>query len=284
MFDWPDPLVAEIAERRCIAFIGAGFSHQAKSNSKVSPPLWSVFLDHLMAKMHTATQKQFAVDLIKTERYLDAAEVIKRDMIAAEYNAFLQQELRDPNFQPSKSHEYLRELDLSVVITTNYDTIYEDCCRNGQSANLYNTIRYSDDGLLDDLRSTRRIIVKAHGCVSQQAKTVLTRSDYFTARQKYPSFFTILDAIFTTRTLLFIGYGLGDPDIQLVLENVALKTSTVCPHYLVTEAGRHPAIKESMSRSYNLHLLEHDAGAFHQVEESLKKLYELVVAYRQLHP
>ncbi len=284
MFDWPDPLVAEIAQRRCIPFIGAGFSHFSLGNAGVRPPLWKDFLEHLKQKMHTGAQKTFVDQLIAKERYLDAAELIRSDMMDAEYNSFLQEEFRNPDFRPAKVHELLRDLDLDIVVTTNYDTIYEDCCRAGAAASLYNTLRYHDGGLMDDIRSTRRVIIKAHGCVLAQQQTVLTRSNYFNARRLFPSFFQILDSLFTTNTLLFFGYGLGDPDIQLILENVALKAPTACPHYVVTEAGAHPALKAAMARSYNLHFLEHDAGQFQQVQIVLEKLLSAVTLYRRNHP
>ncbi len=284
MFQWPQPLIAEIAGRRCLAFIGAGFSRFSSNSSGEQPPLWGEFLSHLKDLMRTPSLRTLVDELVDKEKYLDAAEIIRSDMMDAEYNAFLQQEFRDPAFQPAKVHEYLRDLDLNVVITTNYDTIYEDCCRAGQVASLYNTVRYHDPGLMDDLRSTRRLIVKAHGCATSQQRTVLTRSSYFKARQEFPSFFSILDALFTTNTLLFLGYGLGDPDIQLLLENVALKAPTSCPHYVVTEAGKHPAVKAAMGRSYNLHFLEHDAGQFGQIEKGLAQLLSDVVDYRRTHP
>jgi hypothetical protein len=284
MFQWPQPLIAEVAQRRCIAFIGAGISHFSTGIGGARPPLWPVFLDHLKQKMHTPAQQGLVDQLVAKERYLDAAEVIRSDMLDAEYGAFLQQELRDPGFAPAKVHTLLRDLDLSVVVTTNYDTIYEDCCRNGKAANLYNTLRYHDDGLMNDLRSTRKVIIKAHGCVLAQQRTVLSRSSYFQARREFPAFFHILDSLFTTNTLLFLGYGLGDPDIQIVLENIAIKAPTSHPHYVVAAAGQHPAIKAAMQKSYNLHFLEHDEGNYGQVETALEALLAQVVDYRQKHP
>jgi hypothetical protein len=284
MFYWPEPLIAEIAQRRCIAFIGAGFSRFSTGDGGLHPPGWPDFLQHLKAKMHTPAQRAIVDQLVAKERYLDAAEIIRSDVKDPEYNAFLQQELRDPSFQPAKVHELLRDLDLSIVVTTNYDTIYEDCCRAGKAASLYNTLRYHDTGLMDDIRSTRKVIIKAHGCVLSQQKTILSRSSYFKARQDFPSFFQILDSLFTTNTLLFIGYGMGDPDIQMILENIALKTPSACPHYVVTEAGVHPALMAAMQKSYNLQFLEHDAGQYVQIEKGLATLLPEVVKYRANHP
>lgn len=285
MFAWPDTLVAEIAERRCAVFIGAGMSHFCfGKDGKTKPPLWPDFLQHLRSKMRTPAEQTTADHLIKERRFLEAAEIMKADVLDAEYNDFLWQEFKTPEFAHAKVHEHIRDLDTKIVITTNFDTIYEDCCRRGPAQASYNVVRYSDDHLLDELKSTRRLIVKVHGCVTQQQKTVLARSQYFTARRDFPGFFSVLDAIASTNTLLFLGYGLGDPDIQLVLENVAIRASTACPHYAVTEAGQHLALKRATRLAFNVEFLEHAAGQLLEVEQALGDLVGKVTLYRSMHP
>ena len=92
------------------------------------------------------------------------------------------------------------------------------------------------------LRSTTRVILKAHGCVSDPSKIVLSRGQYFEARRRYGYFYEILDAVFLTSTLLFVGCGLTDPDIQLVLENANISAPSTHPHYALVESNRHPEI------------------------------------------
>lgn len=284
MIVWPETLVAEIAERRCAIFIGAGMSRfSLGKDGTTRPSLWPNFLQHLRGKMRNPAEQANADGLLTERRFLEAAEIMKADVFDAEYNDFLWQEFKTPEFSHAKVHEFVRSLDTKIVITTNFDTIYEDCCRKGPAQASYNVVMYSDDHLLDQLKSTRRLIIKVHGCVTQQQKTILSRSQYFRARRAFPGFFSILDAIVSTNTLLFLGYGLGDPDIQLVLENVALKAPTACPHYAVTEAGQHLALKQATRLAFNVEFLEHAAGEFSEVEQALEELVNKVSQYRMTH-
>src|SRR5262249_19570379 len=147
------------------------------------------------------------------------AEVIFSNIVQPEIRDYLRRTFVHPGFQPTKIHEYILELDPKVVVTTNYDQIYDNFCKQGQATEGYSVLRYHDENILDEIRSTARVIIKAHGCLSDTTKIVLTRSQYFKAKQSYPSLYSILDSLFLVNTVLFVGCGLTDPDIQLVLEN-----------------------------------------------------------------
>lgn len=283
MITWPPSLISEIAERRCIIFLGAGASHTSVSKDGTQkPPLWNDFLRKLLDAMHDTGKIAIVKELIAKENYLDAAEIIRTDVNKPDYNLLIWNIFHTPEYKPSLLHELIRDLDVKTVITTNYDKIYESCCDNGGSG--YNTCAFYQGHLVNDLKSNKRLVIKAHGCVSDAAKTILTRSDYFNARRDYGNFYHILDSLFVTNTLLFIGYSLGDPDIRLILENVNIATQSICPHYAVVEEGMHDALKTSMKMSYNVQLLEHSTGKYTDIIDALKKLLQDVEVYRETHP
>ncbi|MBY0585805.1 SIR2 family protein, partial [bacterium] len=110
-----------------------------------------------------------------------------------------------------------------------------------------------------------------------------SRSQYFEQRRVYGNFFRVLDALFLSSSLLFIGYSLSDPDIQLVLENANIAAPASHPHYAVVADDVHPALKQSWSKAYNIHFLEFPAGNYNALNESVKELAERVVAFRANH-
>lgn len=62
-------------------------------------------------------------------------------------------------------------------------------------------------------------------------KIVLTKSVYFKEKQVFSNFYKVLDSLFLTNTLFFVGCNLSDPDIQLILENVTIsakRPSSLC--------------------------------------------------------
>ncbi|MCW2785662.1 MAG: hypothetical protein JWP74_2179 [Marmoricola sp.] len=224
-----------------------------------------------------------ALDLLKKGSALDAAQVMADGLGGADFAKFIRDTFETPAFVPSRLHELILEIDPKVVITTNYDTILDGLAQTGKAVAGYNTCRYHDSHLVNDLRSNRRIIIKAHGCVSDPQKVVLTRRQYFAAQRDYPPFFAALDAIFLTSTLLFVGTGFnGDPDIELLLQNGHISAPSDHPHYALVEEGRHPSVRMAIEETYNVKFLEYPKGAHDEVVKALEVLAEDVAAYRSV--
>lgn len=286
VFQWPDSLVAEIADRRCILFIGAGVSSGCIDAQGNNPPDWNTLLQSSLPLVVRQEDRDEAQRLIDREFFLDAAEIVFSNIGPPEIRDFFRRTFAIPSFQPTKMHEYIMELDPKVVVTTNYDQIYDNFCRQGQATEGYSVLRYHDENILDEIRSTARVIIKAHGCLSETAKIVLTRSQYFRAKQQYPCIYNILDSLFLVNTVLFIGCGLSDPDIQLVLENTNIAVPSNHPHYALVPTGRHPSFVQAIKRSYNIQLLEYETqnGDHTPAEIAIKELVDKVTAYRATYP
>lgn len=278
---WSESLLAEVAERRCVVVLGAGASASSTNASGVRPSSWESFLESGLKRVGNDDDREAAREQLAQRAYLDAAQILVDSLDSAEFGLFLRQELEDPGFQPSELHHLVLRIDPKVVITTNYDRIYESLVTGGPAAAGYNVCRYYDDYLVNDLRSNRRLIVKAHGCVSNPQKIVLTRRQYFEARRDYPQFFVALDAIFLTSTLLFIGSGFnGDPDIELLLQNVNISAPSQHTHFAIVEAGRHTSVRRAMEETHNIKFLEYPAGEHAEVIEALRALADDVDSYR----
>lgn len=280
---WPDSLVRELAAQRCIVFLGAGASAGCVSGMGARPPNWEEFLTRLIDKMRRPDEQHTARQLVGEKKFLEAAEIIRADVNAPDFAQFCRDQLLNPRFLPSEVHRAVLRIDPKIVITTNYDQIYEDLCRQGDAADGYNVSRYYESHLVSDLRSPVRLIVKAHGCVSDPSQIVLTRSSYFEQRRDFAQFFRVLDALFLCSSILFIGYSLSDPDIQLVLENANIAAPRAHPHYAVISSNVHPALKSSWEKAYNIDFLTFDAGDYAQLNSDLSALAEAVDAYRESH-
>jgi hypothetical protein len=160
-------------------------------------------------------------------------------------------------------------------VTTNFDTLYEDHCRQGDATHGYVVLNYYDHGLINRMRSPTRIIIKAHGCATAPEATILSKSDFFKARATYTAFFKALESLFLTHTLVFLGYSVSDPDIQLILENSTITASSDHPHYALMRRGLHPAIQAAFRRTYNIEILEFDPA--NDYAEFLACLQDLAV-------
>jgi hypothetical protein len=234
--------------------------------------------------MHEEGDKTLVDDLINKEKYLDAAEVMFGSISPADFTGFIRSEFVNPRFNPSNIHKAVLKIDPKIIITTNYDDIYDKYCREGEAIDGYNVCRYYESHLVSDLRSPVRQIIKAHGCVSDPSKIVLTRSQYFKEKLNFSNFYRVLDSLFLTNTLFFIGYSLSDPDIQLVLENVNISAESAHPHYALLPNNTHSAIKKSASKAFNIEFIEYESGNYKQVDEMINDLTGLVLESRERNP
>lgn len=282
--DWNKSFVEELAARRCIIFMGSGVSAGCTAvQQEKNPPDWASFLKLLLDHMPNGTDKDFASEEIEKEKFLDAAEVIISNISPPVFASILRNEFITPKYKPSGIHESILKIDPKIVITTNYDDIYDKYCANGDANSGYNVCRYYESHLINDLRSPVRSIIKAHGCVNDPSLAVLTKYQYFKARQDYPNFFKVLDALFITHTIFFIGYSLSDPDIQLLLENTNITAPSAHSHYLVMRKDKmHDALKTAAAKSYNLHFIEYTDHT--ELADGLKELSDLVIEKRQANP
>ncbi|EPO7715986.1 SIR2 family NAD-dependent protein deacylase [Klebsiella aerogenes] len=288
MINWPDSLIDELASRRCVIFIGSGASASAKKRNgenDVSPPTWAGLLKLLLERSpeDAIGSKENAESLLEKQNYLDCAEILRTTCLPrAEYNRCITQTFS--GYEPTGVHKAVEILDQKVVITTNFDTLYESLCRQGQGRDGYSVIRYYDDGLVARMRSPTRLIIKAHGCISEPEKTILTKSDFFNARSKYFGFFEALESIFLTHTILFIGYSVNDPEIQLILENNIITYPSANPHYATMSSGSHPSILAAFKNTNNIDILEYNPENNHEeLLDSLNNLGILVEERRAIH-
>lgn len=222
--------------------------------------------------------------LIAEKRFLDAAEVIVQNVVTADFTQAIRDTFVAPKYVHSPIHDAILLIDPKVVVTTNYDDIYDSYCRKGIAVNGYNVCRYYDRHLVADLRSPVRMIVKSHGCVSDSSQIVLSRSQYFKVRQDNASFYRVLDALFVTHTVLFLGYSLADPDIQLVLENANIAAESVHTHYALIGDDLSPELERAAAQAYNITFVKYPKGRHELAQTLVQSLAAEVAQFRMKNP
>jgi hypothetical protein len=128
MIVWPNNIIEEIAYRRVILFLGSGVSATAKNRSGESPKVWKDFLEDAMSIMHGETTKTFVAQMLKEKNYLLGLQAIYSSCDPGQYADFLKKEFTRQKFEASKVHLALKELDVKILVTTNFDKIYDNIC------------------------------------------------------------------------------------------------------------------------------------------------------------
>ena len=276
MITWPEDLIDDIARRRVVIFLGAGISMNAKTNAGVHPKNWAQLLEE-GAKRIPAKSRKIVKRLLKDRDYLTACDVLKRKLGADAYATFFNKEFLEPKFEPAAIHNSIFELDSRIVATPNIDKIYETFASH-QAKGSIKTKHFYDDDVADAIRRSNRLVLKVHGSIDSPAKMIFTRAEYAAARTKYAEFYSILDALLITHTFLFLGCGINDPDLRLVLENYAFRFRASRQHFMtISNDSLSPDEMTAISESMNLSFLCYKPDNKHkELTSSIKSLVDLV--------
>ncbi|WP_344735300.1 SIR2 family protein [Nocardioides fonticola] len=220
--------------------------------------------------------------LIEERRLLDAASLLKwlakkasmeQDFFAGVREAV---EGKVPNlYQGSAWHEAILRLDPDVIYTTNFDQILERASKDGFDTHLFESKHVGRE-----LRRKSAIIVKIHGSVSHIEDIVLTRQDFARVRVAGSHALEVLRALLTTRCALLLGYSLGDPDIQLLFENVLDGRAEAPAHYMYTEDSLPEYEREILRDNYGIVPITYAAGRYDLGLAGLEELADQVEAFK----
>lgn len=277
---WPTDLVGDIARRRCVLFLGAGISMNCVNAAGVRPKSWTEFLEAATTQLHgPAARKSEIRKLISSHEYLTACEIIRDQMTPAAFGQFVKDEYLTPAYQPAQIHDAIISLDSRLVATPNFDKVFE-VRMNALLGSSVLVKNYYDADIGVVARGLTRVVIKAHGTVDEPPKMVFTRSDYVKARNAHAHFYALLEGLILTHTFLFLGCGLDDPDIKLILEDYSFQYSGAAPHYFVIPEGRiAKAVLPAIGRNLNVRFLQYDSAGHHA--ELLTSIQQLAVLVEQ---
>ena len=152
------------------------------------------------------------------------ADQVRRDIIAM---------VRDTQATPSEAHKGLLGLPIPEIWTTNYDQLIE---RAASDLSIDAQVFAEDEDFVTTRAVVKRIY-KMHGSVEPDRVTqdlVISRDDFDRYPSRHPRFWQLMHASFLTRTFLFLGFSLTDPNMSEILRLARLYTPSVQrPHYAV---------------------------------------------------
>lgn len=182
-------------------FVGAGVSIGA------GLPSWGGLLTDLMEKASmSADERKLMADL----SLLDQANVLQRRMGASAFSQAVAERLRSSSY--SLSHSLLASLNADSVVSTNYDTLFEDASRDAGKPCV--VLPYSPS------RDMQRFVLKMHGDVNHAEDIVLTREDYLRYNNMRAALAGIVQSLLITKHFLFVGFSLTDDNFLKIVDQV----------------------------------------------------------------
>jgi hypothetical protein len=276
--NWPQHLTERIAAEQWVLFIGSGVSATCENSAGESPPTWSALLTTLCDLIPDPGEQHIGRDLIARNQLLSAADHIRYCLDHANALNSYQTTIRravdgplgDP-YTPSLVFDDLLTLDARIVFTTNYDKLFEIASRGGYSTHSFNSAT-----LGGDLRRGDPVPVKLHGSTDSIAEVVLTRTDFSRVMRDGAPVLEALHALSLTSTILFVGYSLDDPDIQLALQAVGRGPLDPEAHYMLSPEPPTPSRIPVYRQSFGVTVLTYPAGDHAAVHDALSDLIDSV--------
>ena len=183
-------------------FVGAGVS--ALSGA----PTWKGLIHAICDRLGRTRKTKYSSD-----EYLQIPQMFYYSLgeNKEEYYRFVKAQLQSSSMCPNTIHREMLNLNPVSFITTNYDTLLEYAAI--QYCQSFKVVSRDEDvpTILGD-----RFILKLHGDFKHD-NFVLKEEDYLNYSENFKLIETLVKSIFSTDTVVFIGYSLNDYNIKLIL-------------------------------------------------------------------
>jgi hypothetical protein len=264
----PASLVRYLVEKRCVLFCGSGLSAWAKL------PTWAKLLEDIVRQLADETPDDANLEelnrLLAQGKLLEIADHCK-EALGRRYNEILSEQLRGATGDIPAPHKVIVQLPFANIVTTNYDKLLERAYASVGS--LPKTPTHTDCETLGPLLFDGGFfILKAHGDIDRPESMVLTTRDYQNVIHANPAFNSLFSALLLTKSVLFIGYSLNDPDFRLLFDRqLTIFRGSVPERYaLMTGVGK--VERDVLWRTARIRVLPYEEGKHEEVLEFLQTL------------
>lgn len=178
--------------------------------------------NHDLAVVGSLLEQEFNEKWFKEAGFRSKDLVVKEAVLGRNVSPFKAEVARYLTSASNNNPEYSAEIELlktladrhlSGFITTNYDTFLE------KQAPFFKTFVGQDDLLLSHPQEIAEIF-KIHGTIKQPQTLVLTKEDYDYFSKKRAYLAAKLLTIFIEYPVIFIGYSLGDSNVNDILSSI----------------------------------------------------------------
>lgn len=202
---FPIPLLEDLITGQVIPFIGSGFSRNADIPMGKEMPNWNKLGELIANDLPTDFNYSNPVEAISTyEQEYSRAKLIEK------FNELLLTGI----IKPGKAHIAFSKIPFELVCTTNFDFLIENSYE--QSSVYCRPIIDEEHLAINNINKNDVSLLKLHGDLHHPTRLIATEEDYDGFLHTYPMLSTFLANLLITKTCLFIGYSLDDPDFRQV--------------------------------------------------------------------
>lgn len=281
--NWPLYLIEDIAYKRCVIFLGSGISMNSKSADGKRPLSWREFLNEGIELLtpYKSEHAKVAKEYLDKNDLLMACQVVRHGLDKNDFNTLLKNKFQTPKYDKAEIHSDIFDLDSNIVITPNFDKIYDTYAQSASNSSIV-IKQYRENDILDCIRRKEPLIIKMHGSIDTPDGLIFSRADYAKIWNVKQNFYRLIDSLMLTHTFLFLGAGLDDPDVRLMMESISYTYAPTRHHvFVIPEDSLDSISREIYSDILGLKFLTYSSANNHkELKESIKDLNNLVAPLR----
>jgi len=251
---------AFLAQEDTVLFIGSGISLWS------GLPTWrsfitqlATFLDENGIESSLVKSELAASDLLQAASY--GFDTLTKQQIAA----FVRNAVKLGVAKPSAIHEAIVALGPTCFVTTNYDNLLEQALRRWKPDEFYRpAIINTQLAEIAEVLAARssHFIFKPHGDASDSGSIILTREQYrlLLPGGERQGALEALKTLLVTRPVLYLGFGLKDPDFLLLRDTLSnIYKGAVRDHYAIMADVTQSEI-DYWRRNYGIRLIGYETS------------------------
>ena len=265
----PDELIKAFEDGRCVLFAGSGVSRRCLARNRRPLPTWQELLNLLSSEadergLISPDTVLELNDLLTKNEYLMVAQELLEILGEKQVQGLINEALDPDGIIPSRLHELLTITPFRFRITTNYDNLLERAFVGTWNRHIERVCIDELQRLSSLLKLESDFVLKLHGDLDRPETIVLGQRQYQFLLQS-TEYSGVLDEIFRNNSVLMLGYGLGDIDIQLTLDRLARPVASQPPHFLLCARDTKTRTeKKRLAADRNVHTIEYvDYFGFH---------------------
>ncbi|WP_427113844.1 SIR2 family NAD-dependent protein deacylase [Megasphaera sueciensis] len=198
-------LIEKVRQQKIILWVGAGFSLYAGAPS--GNKLMKDIIKHSTGDEKTSLEEC-------TQTLDSVAETFEQLYSRAKLLKVLEQETIIP-YQNVMYHNMIRQIpQITNIVTTNYDTLFETVYQDDISVVYGNT-------LLPQSNNRKVKLYKIHGDFLDPQSIIITKHDYtnfFSPSRIWNPLWSTIVSLCAQHSILFIGYSLEDPNVVQLMD------------------------------------------------------------------
>ena len=238
----PKELLDQVGRGNCVIFVGAGPSQGAGLPNW--PQLLRQMLDWAQAHGVEMSDRAELEGYVGDGEVLLAAEELQERMGDERFRMFMSEVFRKQGRKPTEAHLLIPRIPFAAAVTTNYEDLLETAYTlvNGEKPHVFTHKDVSE--LSAALRTDEFYVLKAHGTIDRMDTIVLGSRSYRDIIHSNRPYRQHLTSLFSGKTVLFIGFGLTDPDLLLLLDEMrAVFSDRTGHHFALMDERSVPGVK-----------------------------------------